>query len=192
MNSSYSSHEQKLWHQWEKQGNDTVLNELIEYYMYLVHFHVDRIATHLPNNVSKDDIKSFGLLGLYDAIKKFESERNLKFDTYASFRIKGSIIDGLRKEDWLPRTLREKTKKVDRVSQQLEQELQRMPTSEEIAERLDMTADEVEAVVKDTLFLMCYPLKKSQRAMMNLMKASVIQFLMNMRSNQSRRYCSKN
>lgn len=152
MNSSYSSHEQKLWHQWEKQGNDTVLNELIEYYMYLVHFHVDRIATHLPSNVSKDDIKSFGLLGLYDAIKKFESERNLKFDTYASFRIKGSIIDGLRKEDWLPRTLREKTKKVDRVSQQLEQELQRMPTSEEIAERLDMTADEVEAVVKDTLF----------------------------------------
>ena len=83
MNSSYSSHEQKLWHQWEKQGNDTVLNELIEYYMYLVHFHVDRIATHLPSNVSKDDIKSFGLLGLYDAIKKFESERNLKFDTYA-------------------------------------------------------------------------------------------------------------
>lgn len=152
MKSDYSSYEQKLWHQWEKQGNDTVLNEIIEYYMYLVHFHVDRIASHLPNNVSKDDIKSFGLLGLYDAIKKFESERNLKFDTYASFRIKGAIIDGLRKEDWLPRTLREKTKKVERASQQLEQELQRIPTSSEIAVLVDMTKDEVESVVKDMLF----------------------------------------
>lgn len=152
MNSKYSPYEQKLWHQWEKQASENDLNDLIEYYMYLVHFHVERIASHLPNNVSKDDIKSFGLLGLYDAIKKFESERNLKFDTYASFRIKGSIMDGLRKEDWLPRTLREKTKKVDRAAQQLEQELQRIPTSEEIAERLDMTKDEVEAVVKDTLF----------------------------------------
>lgn len=149
MNSSY---EQKLWQQWEKQGSDAVINELIEYYMYLVNFHVDRISSNLPNNVSKDDIRSFGLLGLYDAINKFEMDRNLKFDTYASFRIKGAIIDGLRKEDWLPRTLREKTKRVERASQQLEQELQRLPTSLEISERVDMTEDEVESVVRDALF----------------------------------------
>ncbi len=152
MNSKCSSYEQKLWHQWEKRANENDLNELMEHYMYLVHFHVERIASHLPNNVSRDDIKSFGLLGLYDAIKKFESERNLKFDTYASFRIKGSIMDGLRKEDWLPRTLREKTKKVDRTAQQLEQELQRIPTSVEIADKLDMTKEEVESVVQNSLF----------------------------------------
>lgn len=149
MNSSY---EQKLWKQWEKQGSDALINELIEYYMYLVNFHVDRISSNLPNNVSKDDIRSFGLLGLYDAINKFEMDRNLKFDTYASFRIKGAIIDGLRKEDWLPRTLREKTKRVERASQQLEQELQRLPTSLEISELVDMTEDEVESVVRDALF----------------------------------------
>ena len=152
MASKNSSYEQELWQRLEKQVNDEIVNEIIQYYMYLVSFHVERISSHLPNSVSKDDIRSFGLLGLYDAVRKFESNRNLKFDTYASFRIKGAIIDGLRKEDWLPRSLREKTKKVEKVSRQLEQELQRMPSSEEIAERVDMTADEVESVVRDALY----------------------------------------
>ncbi|MHA6251272.1 FliA/WhiG family RNA polymerase sigma factor [Oceanobacillus sp. CAU 1775] len=152
MNLDYSSYEHNLWERWNKEEDEAVLNEIIEYYMYLVQFHVERIASHLPSSVSKDDINSFGLLGLYDAINKFETDRNLKFDTYASFRIKGAIIDGLRKEDWLPRTLREKTKKVEKVTNQLEQELQRSPTSEEIANELDMTKGEVESVVKDALF----------------------------------------
>lgn len=152
MNVDYSSYEQNLWERWGNENSEVIMNEIIQYYMYLVNFHVERIASHLPNNVSKDDIKSFGLLGLYDAINKFEAARNLKFDTYASFRIKGAIIDGLRKEDWLPRTLREKTKKVEKASQSLEQILHRMPTSEEIAKKVDMTKDEVETVVKDALF----------------------------------------
>lgn len=150
--SSKSSYEQLLWQRWQEKEDEATLNEIIHYYTYLVDYHVERISSHLPNNVSKDDIRSFGLLGLYDAIKKFEFERNLKFDTYASFRIKGTIIDGLRKEDWLPRSLREKAKKVERVSQELEQELQRIPTSKEIGNRLEMSEDEVESVVRDALF----------------------------------------
>lgn len=152
MNSGMSSEEQQLWKQWNENQNHGVLNDIISYYTYLVDYHSERIASHLPNNVSKDDIRSFGLLGLYDAVTKFESKRNLKFDTYASFRIKGAIIDGLRKEDWLPRSLREKTKKVERTAEQLEQQLQRKPTSREIGKQLDMSSDEVESVIKDSLF----------------------------------------
>src|SRR5699024_9084724 len=92
-------------------------------YHHLVLFHVERISINLPQSVSWDDLESYALQGLYDALKKFEPERQLKFDTYASFRIRGSIIDGLRKEDWLPRTLRDKAKKIDGISEKLEQQL---------------------------------------------------------------------
>lgn len=143
---------EKLWDDWLNGHDDQVANDLIENYMYLVNFHVERIASHLPQSVSKDDLKSFGLMGLYDAITKFESSRNLKFDTYASFRVRGAIMDGLRKEDWLPRSIRDKTKKVEQATQQLEQKLQRQPTSEEIGEKLGMSASEVETIIKDSLF----------------------------------------
>lgn len=143
---------EKLWDDWLKSHDDQVANDLIANYMYLVNFHVERIASHLPQSVSKDDLKSFGLMGLYDAITKFESSRNLKFDTYASFRVRGAIMDGLRKEDWLPRSIREKTKKVEQTAQQLEQKLQRKPTSDEIGKKLGMSTSEVETIVKDSLF----------------------------------------
>src|SRR5690625_182211 len=120
--------------------------------MYLVSFHVERIAVNIPHYVNKEELESFALMGLYDALKKFEPDRKLKFDTYASFRIRGSIIDGLRREDWLPRSLREKTKQVEQTSDQLEQKLQRKPTPSEIAKQLNMTPAEVEETVKNSLF----------------------------------------
>lgn len=119
--------------------------------MYLVNFHVDRTATMVPKTISRDELKSFGLMGLFDAIKKFQIERNLKFDTYASFRIRGAIIDGLRKEDWLSRAMRDKAKKVAEVSEQLEQKFQRLPKAEEIAAEINMTVEEVETAIKDTI-----------------------------------------
>lgn len=152
MASNSSPQEQKLWNEWmNKQDNETA-NEIIRHYMYLVRFHVERISSHLPRNVSKDEIQSLGLMGLYDALKKFEPHRDLKFDTYASFRVRGAIMDGLRKEDWLPRSVREKTKKIEQTEHKLEQKLQRKVQPEEIAEELAMTSKEVETVVKDSLF----------------------------------------
>lgn len=120
--------------------------------MYLVNFHVERIAINLPSNVSRSDLESFALMGLFDAIKKFEPDRELKFDTYASFRVRGSIIDGLRREDWLPRLLRDKIKRIEAVSQELLQELHRTPSSTEIAERIGSSKEEVETIVRDSLF----------------------------------------
>lgn len=147
-----SPEEKKLWNSWLKTKDNHAANELVRHYMYLVTFHVERIAVNIPHYVSRDELESFALMGLYDALKKFEPDRELKFDTYASFRIRGSIIDGLRKEDWLPRLLREKTKQIEQVSQELIQTFQRMPTSSEIAERIGLTTEEVETIVSDSLF----------------------------------------
>lgn len=152
MKSNHSPLEQELWTDWIASKSNDTANKLISNYMYLVNYHSERISSHLPSNVNKDEVRSLGLLGLYDAIKKFDPSRELKFDTYASFRIKGSIIDGLRKEDWLPRSIRDKTKKVEQAAEYLEQKCQREPTAGEIAERTGMSIDEVETTLRDSLF----------------------------------------
>src|SRR5699024_7331061 len=144
--------EQILWEDWLLDKSEESESKLLKHYMYLVTFHVDRIVVNLPVNVHKDDLFSFAYTGLLDAIHKFEPDRDLKFDTYASFRIRGSIIDGLRKEDWLPRAQREKTKKVEKATKELEQQLQRTPTTLEIAEELKITKEEVETLVQDMMF----------------------------------------
>lgn len=149
----YSSpYEAEAWGKWINNQDNQAANELIHNYQYLVNYHCKRISAHLPNSVSKEDIKSLGLIGLYDALKKFDPSRDLKFDTYASFRIKGAILDGLRKEDWLPRSIREKAKGIEKASQELEQILQRPVTSKEIANHLNMTEKEVDNSTKDVLF----------------------------------------
>lgn len=102
----------KYWDLWLSSRDTQAGDILVKKYLPLVHYHVQRIAVGLPRNVSKDDLKSLGMLGLLDALNKFDLSRDLKFDTYASFRIRGAILDGLRKEDWLPRGTREKAKKL--------------------------------------------------------------------------------
>src|SRR5690625_3388793 len=146
------SKEAALWNDWLEGRDEQAANKLIQQYMYLVGFHVERISSHLPTSVNKDDVKSFGLIGLFDAIKKFEPSRELKFDTYASFRIRGAIMDGLRKEDWIPRSLRDKIKKVDKVAQELEQLYQRKPKIEEIAKSAGLEKKETEVIIRDSLF----------------------------------------
>ncbi|OZU90297.1 FliA/WhiG family RNA polymerase sigma factor [Virgibacillus indicus] len=152
MKNNKSPQEQKWWDDWLYNKSNEAANEIIQNYMYLVSFHVERISSNLPSSVNKDDLKSFGMIGLYDAMKKFDTSRDLKFDTYASFRIRGAIIDGLRKEDWLPRSLREKTKRIEKIAGELEQQLQRAPTAEEIADQLEMSPKEVETLINDSLF----------------------------------------
>jgi RNA polymerase sigma factor for flagellar operon FliA len=152
MSTGESPQLKQLWGNWIATQDNISANGLLKHYMYLVSFHADRIAVHLPGSVSREDLESFGLIGLFDALHKFDPDRKLKFDTYASFRVRGAIIDGLRKEDWLPRSLREKTKRIEWAAQELEQELQRQPTAAEIGKKTGMTAKEVEKHVNDALF----------------------------------------
>ncbi|MBE2939525.1 FliA/WhiG family RNA polymerase sigma factor [Anoxybacillus flavithermus] len=140
------------WQKWIDVRDREAGDQLIERYMPLVDYHVQRIASSLPKSVKKEDLKSLALFGLYDALEKFDPSRDLKFDTYASFRIRGAILDGLRKEDWLPRSVREKAKKIEATIEQLQQTYMRDVSAKEVAHALNMSEDEVYAVMSEQFF----------------------------------------
>jgi RNA polymerase sigma factor for flagellar operon FliA len=144
--------DQIYWQKWTESRDSHAGDSLMRIYLPLVNFHVQRISIGLPKSVNKDDLISLGMLGLYDALEKFDPSRDLKFDTYASFRIRGAIIDGLRKEDWLPRSSREKSKRIDSVIEKLEQKHMRTVTPKEVADELGMTEEEVQQTVTEGFF----------------------------------------
>ncbi|MBY0120670.1 FliA/WhiG family RNA polymerase sigma factor [Bacillus sp. S/N-304-OC-R1] len=148
----HATEEQRYWHNWVSSRDNQAGDYLVKKYMPLVSYHVQRISVNLPRNVSRDDLRSLGMIGLYDALEKFDPNRDLKFDTYASFRIRGAILDGLRKEDWLPRNTREKAKRIDAAIEKLEQRLMRNATIDEIAEELNMSEEEVQLVINEHFF----------------------------------------
>jgi RNA polymerase sigma factor for flagellar operon FliA len=152
MSQPVKKEEDKYWDLWCKNHDSIAGDILVKKYMPLVDFHVQRIAVGLPRSVSKDDLKSLGLMGLLDALNKFDRSRDLKFDTYASFRIRGAILDGLRKEDWLPRGTRDKAKKIEAVYERLEQKYMRRVTAEEIATELHIQADDVYQTINENFF----------------------------------------
>ncbi|MCB1053512.1 MAG: FliA/WhiG family RNA polymerase sigma factor [Acidobacteria bacterium] len=124
--------------EFETKSRDALVEEYIPLVKYLAH----RISLKLPNHVELDDLINSGVLGLIDAIDKFDPSRGIKFKTYAEFRIRGSIFDGLRSLDWVPRSVRKQKKMVEQTYQQLEQSLGRHATDEEISENLGMGLDE--------------------------------------------------
>lgn len=148
----HGDNEQALWNGWLKDRDPDAGNMLIKKYKPLVSYHVQRIGASVPKNVSRDDLMSLGMMGLFDALNKFDLNRDLKFDTYASFRVRGAIIDGLRKEDWLPRSARDKAKKMETQIEQLEQQLMRTATPEELAEHMNLPVEEVHRTVQEHFF----------------------------------------
>ena len=146
------SEEQKIWNSWIYDRDPQAGDLLVKKYKSLVSYHVQRIGAGLPKNVSRDDLMSLGMMGLFDALNKFDINRDLKFDTYASFRVRGAIIDGLRKEDWLPRSAREKAKKMEAQVEKLEQKLMRHATPEELAEHMNLPVDDVYQTVQEHFF----------------------------------------
>ncbi|MFZ3230823.1 MAG: FliA/WhiG family RNA polymerase sigma factor [Pseudobdellovibrio sp.] len=121
--------------------------ELIKEYAPLIKFVAQKIAVRLPPNIELDDLISAGSIGLMDAIDKWDPSRDNKFKTYAEFRIRGSILDELRAQDWVPRSVRDKSKALDRSVAKLEIELGRNPTDEEISSNLNMSMDEFHDLV---------------------------------------------
>ncbi|QED47566.1 FliA/WhiG family RNA polymerase sigma factor [Cytobacillus dafuensis] len=147
-----TTEEQTYWQNWVNLRDTQAGDFLVRKYMPLVSYHVQRISVGLPKNVSRDDLRSLGMMGLYDALEKFDPNRDLKFDTYASFRIRGAILDGLRKEDWLPRNTREKAKRIDAAIEKLEQRLMRNASIQEISIELNMSEEEVQSVINEHFF----------------------------------------
>src|ERR1700712_4119673 len=117
-------------------------DKLILEYAPLIKFIAQKIAVRLPSNIELDDLISSGVIGLMDAIEKYDPTRDNKFKTYAEFRIRGSILDELRAQDWVPRSVRDKAKLLDRTTVKLEAALGRSAQDEEIAAKLNMSMDE--------------------------------------------------
>jgi len=114
----------------------------------MIKFIVGRMSIYVGNAVDFDDLVSYGIFGLIDAINKFDHTKGAKFETYASLRIRGAILDGLRTLDWVPRALRHKSKKLDDAFLHLESTLGREPTNEELAQKLEIAPGEVEEEIK--------------------------------------------
>jgi len=117
-------------------------DKIIVEYAPLVKYIAQKIASRLPSNIELDDLISCGVIGLMDAITKFDSTRDNKFKTYAEFRIRGAMLDELRAQDWVPRSIREKAKVVERMYAKLEAELGRLATDEEMCKALDCTQED--------------------------------------------------
>lgn len=134
-----------------KMENKVLNNEqktrLITEYAPLIKFIAQKIAVRLPSNIELDDLISSGVIGLMDAIDKYDPTRDNKFKTYAEFRIRGAILDELRAQDWVPRSVRDKSKRLDRMVAKLESELGRSPNEREVAEGLEITLEEYHSLV---------------------------------------------
>lgn len=133
---------QALWNEYKETDSQAARDQLILHYAPLVKYVAGRIGANLPHNVEQADLVSYGIFGLIDAIAKFELERDVKFETYAIARIKGAIIDELRSLDWVPRSLRHRARELERVYVELENELKRVPTDDEVAEALGISREE--------------------------------------------------
>ncbi|MGH3011984.1 MAG: RNA polymerase sigma factor WhiG [Gaiellaceae bacterium] len=135
---------QALWRAYKSTGDQTARDRLILSYSPLVKYVAGRLGSGLPAHVDEGDLTSYGLLGLIGAIERFDPERDVKFETYAVARIRGSIIDELRSLDWVPRSVRSRAREIERALAQLEAKLGRAPTDEELADSLSISEGELQ------------------------------------------------
>jgi RNA polymerase sigma factor for flagellar operon FliA len=137
----------ELWRRCKLDGDERARERLVVAYSPLVKYVAGRMASGLPSHVEESDLISYGLLGLIGAIERFDPDREIKFETFAVSRIKGAIIDELRSLDWVPRSVRSRAREIEVAHAKLENELQRAPSEEEMAESLDMSVEELRAAL---------------------------------------------
>lgn len=137
---------EEIWAEYKRSGDRKLRDQLIVRYSPLVKFVAGRVSAGLPHSIEQSDLVSYGMFGLIDAIEKFDTERSIKFETYAITRIKGAIIDELRSIDWVPRSVRAKARAVEHAYSSLEASLGRAPTDGEVASELQMSENELQSV----------------------------------------------
>jgi RNA polymerase sigma factor for flagellar operon FliA len=131
----------ELWRRYKVDGDEKARERLVVAYSPLVKFIAGRMASGLPSHVEEADLISYGLLGLIGAIERFDTDREIKFETFAVARVKGAMIDELRTLDWVPRSVRARARDVEKAHQKLHALHQRAPTDEEMAEELDLDVE---------------------------------------------------
>ena len=136
-----------LWLRYKETKSVELRNEIAEHYLPLVKIVCGRLAVSLPQHLDKDDLLSSGFFGLLDAIDRFDITRNIKFETYAGVRIRGSMIDYLRSKDWIPVSMRQKIRKYEQTVSKLETKLGRAATDDEVAEALEISIDDLQTLI---------------------------------------------
>lgn len=139
--------ELELWREFKKKKSIAIRDKLIRQYMPLVKWVAGRVSTGMPDSVEFDDLVGFGQFGLLDAIEKYDPDKNVKFKTYATTRIRGAIFDELRELDWVPRSVRQKSREIEDTIVELEGKLGRTATDSEIAQAMNMTEAEYQSTV---------------------------------------------
>ena len=139
----------ELWKRYTQTKNIAIKQMLIEEYIGLVKVVAGRMYNFYGSKIEYDDLVGFGVMGLIDSIERFDMNKNIKFETYAQIRIKGTIIDNIRKLDWIPRSLRKKSKEIQYGMSKLENELGRTPSNEELSQHLNMSLKELEETLAD-------------------------------------------
>ncbi len=132
----------KLWDEYSRTGSQDSREKIIVEYAPLVKVVAGRLSMYLGYNVEYDDLVGYGVFGLIDAIDKFDISKDVKFETYASLRIRGAILDQIRKMDWIPRTIRQRQKKIDLAIKEVEAKSGKSASSAQIAGHLGITEDE--------------------------------------------------
>src|SRR4051794_11220853 len=138
-----------MWQEYRKTGEQSLRERLILTYAPLVKYVAGRVGSGLPSHVDESDLVQYGLLGLIGAIERYDPDRDVKFETYAIARIKGSILDELRAMDWVPRSVRSRAREIERAIAALESKLGRAPDDEEIAAKVGITQEELEDSLTD-------------------------------------------
>lgn len=128
-----------LWRALKADADEGARDRLLEHYLPLVKRTAERLRSKLPDMVDLDDLVSSGVFGLIDAVRGYDPGRGIRFETYGAQRIRGAMLDGLRSEDWVPRIVRSRARKLEQTLQSLQAELGRMPTEKETAKRLAMS-----------------------------------------------------
>lgn len=139
--------EDELWLEYKKTRSPQLRDKFIRQYMPLVKYVAGKLAVGMPGSVEFDDLVGFGQFGLLDAIKKFDPGKNVKFKTYAVTRIRGAIFDELRQLDWVPRSVRQKSREIEDTIVDLESKLGRTATDAEIAEKMGVSEAEYQQTV---------------------------------------------
>jgi len=152
-----------LWENYlSDKTNKSVRDILIVQYIYLIRYVVGRVKVTLPATISIEDIAGYGVEGLINAIERYSPQKNTRFETYALIRIRGAILDRIRAQDFLPRSVRKKIKDIKSAQEHLKQELGRMPTTQEVAQYVDMEPDKViQLLSEDTTMTSIYDKKGS-------------------------------
>lgn len=133
----------RLWEDYARLGSQEIREKIILEYAPLVKIVAGRLVMYLGYNVEYEDLVSYGMFGLIDAIDKFDYRKGNKFETYASLRIRGAVLDQIRKNDWIPRTVRQRQKQIDAVMKEVEARTGHPATDEEIAQGLGISEDEL-------------------------------------------------